>query len=437
MSCSARRGVKDTGRKTARGAPIWRAADGHCPDGHLTPGAARDRLADLLAAERAKPRAKSRAGSARTLGDATDTWLEHVATVGGRRGREIAPTTLRGYRSSASVIGRVIAPETPLRKVDAAACNQLQRKLLARELQRWTVRHHMITLRAILAHAASLGWLSSTPFSDGTVSIIGQPPPPADFNVLEPSEVEAVARAVEAITDAELPRYRASDKTDERALALMRATRATAADAVRLAAYTGLRVGELRALRWRDVDLLGEVLLVRRNAPASAPAAAGVKAPKSTKARSVPIMDQAATVLARVKDQRENAGLPTGPDDLVLSTTADGMIQSGKLRDAFYRGLLAAGFGHLREKPENPMTVHDLRHTFGTIAVRAFDLVEVQAYMGHSDIGTTMRYVHHVPRHDAARRLSAAFAEDRGAPGGRRTDRVETTSGTTERQRPA
>jgi integrase len=44
------------------------------------------------------------------------------------------------------------------------------------------------------------------------------------------------------------------------------------------------------------------------------------------------------------------------------------------------------------------------------LAVRVFPVSDVQAYMGHAHISTTMRYVHHVPRHDAARRLSQAFA---------------------------
>jgi integrase len=57
--------------------------------------------------------------------------------------------------------------------------------------------------------------------------------------------------------------------------------------------------------------------------------------------------------------------------------------------------------GHLRELAE-PI-VHDLRHTFGTLAVQVWPVTDVRAYMGHADIKTTMRYVHHVPKHDADR----------------------------------
>ena len=56
-----------------------------------------------------------------------------------------------------------------------------------------------------------------------------------------------------------------------------------------------------------------------------------------------------------------------------------------------------------------PIRFHDLRHTFGTLAVQVFPLSDVKAYMGHADIATTMIYVHHVPQVDAAEKLSAAL----------------------------
>lgn len=55
------------------------------------------------------------------------------------------------------------------------------------------------------------------------------------------------------------------------------------------------------------------------------------------------------------------------------------------------------------------------RHTFGTLAVQVFPLSDVQAYMGHADIATTMIYVHHVPRNDDAAKLTAALAAAAGA----------------------
>ena len=51
-----------------------------------------------------------------------------------------------------------------------------------------------------------------------------------------------------------------------------------------------------------------------------------------------------------------------------------------------------------------------LRHTLGTLAVRRAELTAVQSWMGHADIQTTIRYVHHRDRGGEARMLEEAFA---------------------------
>jgi len=410
--------VRDSGRTTDRGAVVWRAAGGTCPAGHLTPKAAQEALDVLLAAERSKPgRRPLQRGM--SFGDAADAFLRHAASVGGARGA-VAPTTMRGYRSVIAVLAAEFPPEVALAKVTSSAVERYQERLLVEvpdgrnePLARSTVRQRMLVLRAILERAVVLGWLGTNPAAG--VRLIPQPTAEPDFNVIEPSHVEAVARAIEELGEDELPYYRraagAEGRVDEARLEAMRERRELWADVVRIAAYTGLRLGELRALRWRDVDFAGATLHVRRNAPVSAPAGSQVKVPKSCYARSVPLIDLAAAVLDRVSRHLDEHGLPTDAEALVFPTREGGMLDAARVRKAFYRGLDRAGLGHLRAK-ENPMTFHDLRHVFGTIAVRAFPVTDVQAFMGHQSITTTMRYVHHVPRHDAAAKLSAAFAVD-------------------------
>jgi integrase len=76
---------------------------------------------------------------------------------------------------------------------------------------------------------------------------------------------------------------------------------------------------------------------------------------------------------------------------------------------------------HLRAK-DDPIVFHDLRHTFGTqCAARGIDLRRIQAWMGHADIQTTMRYLHYVPQHDDAARLTAAFTAESVHPTVHRT----------------
>jgi integrase len=157
----------------------------------------------------------------------------------------------------------------------------------------------------------------------------------------------------------------------------------------RVAAFTGLRLGELRALRWADIDWMLRLIHVRRSYTWGAEGA-----PKSGKVRSVPLVDQAAKALEDLS-RRE---FWTGDDDLVFVSPTGGHVEESALRRRFYTALDDAGLSRMRW--------HDLRHTFGTLAVQAFPLTDVKAYMGHADIQTTMIYAHHVPRHDAADQLT-------------------------------
>jgi integrase len=69
----------------------------------------------------------------------------------------------------------------------------------------------------------------------------------------------------------------------------------------------------------------------------------------------------------------------------------------------------------IAENPDTPaLRFHHLRHTFGTLAAQGFDLVNVQAMMGHADSRTTARYLHARPAGEDAAKLSRIFST--GAP---------------------
>jgi integrase len=122
----------------------------------------------------------------------------------------------------------------------------------------------------------------------------------------------------------------------------------------------------------------------------------------------VPLSDQAMVTLDALS-RREHF---TGNDDLVFGNEVGEHGNGDAIRDWFYDALDAAGLGHLREQ-DDPLVFHDLRHTFGTMcAARGIDLVKIKKWMGHADIQTTMRYLHYVPAHDDAARLTAAFTPD-------------------------
>jgi integrase len=112
-------------------------------------------------------------------------------------------------------------------------------------------------------------------------------------------------------------------------------------------------MGELRALRWSDVDFGKRVVHVRRNFTGSA-----FGAPKSQRVRSVPMSDPGARVLDGLR-RRDDA---TRPDDLVFSLGHNLPFHHDTSRKRFYAALDAAGLGRLRAK-EDPIVFHDLRHT--------------------------------------------------------------------------
>jgi integrase len=117
-------------------------------------------------------------------------------------------------------------------------------------------------------------------------------------------------------------------------------------------------MGELRALRWSDVDFAKRVVHVRRSFTGSS-----FGAPKSQRVRSVPMSDP----VARVLDGLSRRDHQTPPDDLVFSSGHTAPFHHDTARKRFYAALEAAGLGGLRAK-EDPIVFHDLRHTFGTLA---------------------------------------------------------------------
>jgi integrase len=348
-----------SGRQIKRKLGPAHTGRGKAPDGHWTPKQAEDALRDWLTDLGRTPDGPA---SAITLADAARAWLHYI-----EHERQRAPSTVRDYRNTLN--GRVVAfygPEKPLAAIDADAIDDFRRHLLD-EVSHRTAQKVLVLLFGLLKYAKRRRWIATNPAEDAERVTVKRR---TEFAVLSPEEVQAVARAAADAQEAAL---------------------------FTVAAFTGLRTGELRALRWRDVDFANRLVHVRRSLWRTAEGT-----PKSGKARSVPLIDLAAVALDGLS-RREHF---TGPADYVFVSAAGGKLHDGGMREGLYAALEAAGI--TRDRGTGKLFVfHDLRHTFGTLAVQAFPLSDVQAYMGHADIDTTMLYVHHTPQHDAADRLGA------------------------------
>ena len=186
----------------------------------------------------------------------------------------------------------------------------------------------------------------------------------------------------------------------EEVMALVRAAADEQDAAIYLtAALTGLRRGEIVALRWRDVDFAGPSIRVRASYTEG-----GLTTPKSGKVRAVPMAPQVSSALARLASRDAY----TGNDDLVFPGTGGGYLDASALHRRYKRALELAGL--------RPLRFHDLRHTFGTRTIATASILQVKAWMGHADVATTMKYLHCAPRAAEARLVAEAFAfEEPGA----------------------
>jgi integrase len=162
-----------------------------------------------------------------------------------------------------------------------------------------------------------------------------------------------------------------------------------------VAAFTGLRRGELVALRWRDVDFSGQTIRVVASYTDGV-----LTTPKSGKVRSVPMAPEVAAALARLASRGEW----TGDDDLVFVGTGGAHLDASALYRRYKLALRRAGLRNLR--------FHDLRHTFGTRAITKASILQVKEWMGHADVDTTMKYLHYVPRAHEAALLADAFSAE-------------------------
>lgn len=165
---------------------------------------------------------------------------------------------------------------------------------------------------------------------------------------------------------------------------------------ITVALRTGLRLGELMALRWQDVDLTAGKLTVRQNVVRGI-----IGTPKSGKAREVPLSDEALTTLKRHRHLR-------GP--LVFCDLSGRMLRVPTTRYGMERACRIAG---LRQAGW-----HMLRHTFAShLAMRGVPVKVIQELLGHATIQMTMRYAHLSPdvSRDAVKLLDAPTSTWRGS----------------------
>jgi integrase len=382
----------------------WRRRRGRAPDGMLTEAMASERMLMLVRGHEAEQtllehdadERRRRGVTFRDLAVEYLDWLEHV--------KDAKPSTLRDHRlllaepgqayrrGSGSSRGQVMAAlaDRPAREVTTREVEDLLRSVSSTGVAPRTVNK----VRQLVCAIFNYGMRPSTyalPNNPVVYADRRREPERGPLAFYSPEQVETLARSLAAGSHRDPSRPALSlEESEARARDDVQD-----AELVRVAAYAGLRRGELVALRWRDVDFFGRKITVRRALSGDTE----LRSTKSRRFREVPLPDQAGAALDRLRRRGEFIG----PDDYIFANRFGRRLDPSALRRRFERARDAVGL--------EPLRFHDLRHTYGSLLVAGgIDLASVKAAMGHSRISTTERYLHPRPAGELADRFTQALS---------------------------
>ncbi len=148
-----------------------------------------------------------------------------------------------------------------------------------------------------------------------------------------------------------------------------------------LAIYTGMRKGELAALKWEAVSFQQEKIFVR----ATSDRYGHRESTKTGKNRQIPMKGHLFHFMLNLHNQKKSEFVFTDKNSEQLNT------------HHLYRDFCKA---QSNAKMQNIIRFHDLRHTFASNFVMiGGSIFELQKILGHSKIDMTMRYTHHSPEY--------------------------------------
>ncbi|HEY1284446.1 MAG TPA: tyrosine-type recombinase/integrase, partial [Solirubrobacterales bacterium] len=298
--------LPDGRQQKKRIGPAWTQKTA-APEGYFTKASAQAYLDELLLQAR-QGTLPGLVQTGKTFRDASADWLAYCENV-----RDCKPTTMRDYRNMVRVLDREFGD----RKIESITTEEIELWVAGRKSANRTLQKYVVVLGGIFKRAMKLYGLPRNP-----VDIVERPRVrrAARIDVLRPEEVLALVRVAEEGSHRKEPEV----NLGPRGKAALRRQDEMDAAIFHVAAFAGLRMGEILALRWRDIDFSRRTIHVRENWTQGE-----TTTPKSGSERAVPMADEVAQRLARI-GQREHF---TGDEDLAFCTTGGIHLGYKSLKD--------------------------------------------------------------------------------------------------------
>jgi integrase len=325
----------------------------------------------------AKLRAEVAAGrhrgtSARTVSELLDVYLTWRAT----NGKPLSPATLNDYRSMVETKLRPALGRLRLTQLDPVTLDRFYGTLRegggqSPALSGSRVRQIHAVLSGALGLGARYGWISFNPARLAT--------PPAAQGKKRPVPTPAEVREVLAVAEQEDPVFGLF---------------------LRLCATTGLRPGEVCALRWCDLDLDAGELAVTGNVVHTSGLAVGYvrKGPKSEHGQRIMALDPRTVELLAAHKARRRARLAQWDATLAEDAYLFAIDEAG--RHPMRRDAMGKRFGQLAARLGHSYTIYGLRHFMATQLGAVASTSTVRERMGHGSLQVTSVYTHRVGEAD-------------------------------------
>jgi integrase len=293
-----------------------------------------------------------------SLGDAAAAWLEgaRAGVIRTRSGDPYKPSAIRAYHQSLKQLILPALGRQPLTAITRAMLQEFVDRLVGDGLPASTVSNTIIPLRAIYRRAEQRDEVANNP----TLRLSLPAVRPQRERIASPVEARAL---LEALPERE------------------RCLWATAL-------YAGLRLGELQALDWSQVDLERRLIRITR----SWDAYVGLISPKSRSGvRNVPVPE---TLMHELRRHHDRQGRPE-QGFVFPNHYASAPFYPDTARARARAAWAAVGL--------SPIQLHECRHTYASYLIAAgVNTKALSTYMGHASITVTLdRYGHLLPGHDA------------------------------------